>query len=208
MAGWTLPTFPFLWPVPLQTAGARAAPLMLPAPTPVSAALDTITLTNIAQRLTNIETLLQRSARAAGAPLVTSENLVMAVILTGTVAVGTELEVDVEFTDLLGNRVEFAHLSITEVDIAAPGLVNADDVRLRLFRAGRRRVPQDLAVELTGSSLIAATWQASFSNRRLEYSDLDGESELHVSIRNTAGNSGPGTFQLRFYARAFPKAQS
>ena len=124
-------------------------------------------------------------------------------LTTPTVAVGSESEFDLEFTDLEGKPVKFVHLSITEVDIAAPQLVNADDVRLRLFRQGRRRVPQDLVAEFSGTSAVSGTWQSGFSNRRIEYTDLTGESKLYIAIRNTSGNSGPSTFEVRVYARVF-----
>jgi hypothetical protein len=152
-------------------------------------------------------TVLQLGALPNAAPVVTSEVLVKAVVSTPSVAVGAESEFDVELTDLWGKPIDFSHLSITEVDIAAPQLVNADDVRLRIFRTGRRRVPQDLVAEFTGTSVVAGTWQASFSNRRIEYSDSDGEDELHLAVRNSSGNSGPSTFDLRFFARAFPKTR-
>jgi hypothetical protein len=138
--------------------------------------------------------------------LVTREDLAVAVISTPSVAVDVEGQFEVSFTDLEGTPIKFAHLSITEVDIAAPQLVNADDVRLRFFRQGTRRVPQDLVVEFTGTSLIAATWQASFVNRRIEYTDNTAQSKLYMAIRNTAGNSGPTTFEVRCYARVFPIA--
>lgn len=150
-------------------------------------------------------TTLQLGALPDAAPVVTSEALVMAVIASPTVLVGNESTFELEFTDLRGNPVKFEHLSITEVDIAAPQLVNADDVRLRLFRTGQRRVPLDLVAEFTGTSAVAATWQASFSNRRIEYTDLAGESTLYIAIRNTAANSAASTFEIRVYARAFPK---
>ena len=171
-------------------------------------------LTTMATHMANIEallragaapsTILQLGALPGAAPVVTTEALVMAVISVPTVGVGIEITRDVEFTDLEGNRVEFAHLSITEVDIAAPQLVNADDVRLRLFRTGRQRVPQDLVAEFTGTSVVSGTWQASFSNRRIEYSDLDESNELHLAVRNTSGNSASSTFDIRVYARIFP----
>ena len=137
------------------------------------------------------------------APLVTTENMVVAFLTTPTVTVGTESESEVDFKDLLDKPVKFVHLAITEVDIAAPQLANADDVRLRLFQRRTRLVPQDLVAEFTGSSLITGTWQASFSNRRIEYTDVSGRSKLYIAIRNTAGNSGPSIFDLRFYARVF-----
>ena len=149
-------------------------------------------------------TILQLGALPDTAPVVTSEALVKAVIVSATVAVSIETNFDLEFTDLRGNPIEFEHLSITEVDIAAPQLVNADDVRLRLFRTGQRRVPQDLVAEFTGTSAVSGTWQASFSNRRIEYTDLAGESKLYIAIRNTAANSAPTTFEVRVYARTFP----
>ena len=187
-----LPPFPPpLPPLPLLPGGAA----------PSGAGSDDAPLVDTTQtteaRLGRIEELLARG-------LVTREDLGMAVLLTPTVAVDAERSFEVSFTDLSGNPITFVHLSITEVDIAAPQLVNADDVRLRLFRQGTRRVPQDLVAEFTGSSLISGTWQASFVNRRIEYTDLTGESKLYVAVRNTAANSGPSTFELRFYARVFP----
>ena len=183
---WPLPPLP---PLPPGLGGATVAesdtaPLVDPPQTTEA-------------RLGRIEELLARG-------LVTREDLAMAVLLTPTVAVDAERSFEVSFTDLSGNPITFVHLSITEVDIAAPQLVNADDVRLRLFRHGTRRVPQDLVAEFTGSSLIAGTWQASFVNRRIEYTDLTARSKLYIAVRNTAGNSGPSTFDLRFYARVFP----
>jgi hypothetical protein len=128
----------------------------------------------------------------------------MGVLSTPSIGVDVERDFELQFTDVAGNAINFAHLTITEIDIAAPQLVNADDVRLRFFRQGTRRVPQDLVAEFTGSSLIAATWQASFVNRRIEYTDLTKLSKLYLAIRNTSGNSGPSTFEIRFYARIFP----
>ena len=152
-------------------------------------------------------TILQLGALPAAAPVVTSEVLVKAVVSTSSVAVNSERNVDVKFTDLWGNPIEFSHLSITEVDIAAQQLVNADDVRLRLFRTGQRRVPLDLVAEFTGTSAVTGTWQAAFSDRRIEYDDLDGKDELHLAVRNSSGNSAPTTFDLRFFARPFPKSR-
>ena len=140
-------------------------------------------------------------------PLVTIENLVIAALSTPTVTVGTESEFELEFKDFLNNAIKFDQLSVTEVDIAAPDLVNADDVRLRLFRQGRRRVPLDLVAEFSGSSVTSGTWQASFSNRRIEYTDENHRSRLYIAIRNKAGNSGPTTFQLRFTARSSPRTE-
>ena len=137
----------------------------------------------------------------------TIENLVIAALSTPTVTVGTESEFELEFKDFLNNPINFDQLSITEVDIAAPQLVNADDVRLRLFRQGRRRVPLDLVAEFSGSSVTSGTWQASFSNRRIEYTDENHRSRLYIAIRNKAGNSGPTNFQLRFTARASPRTE-
>ena len=148
--------------------------------------------------------ILQLGALPAAAPVVTTEFLVQAALSSPSIPVGNETTFELEFTDLNGNPIKFEHLSITEVDIAAPQLVNADDVRLRLFRTGQQRVPQDLVAEFTGTSLVSGTWQASFSNRRIEYTDLGGESKLHIAVRNTAANSAPSTFDLRFYARTFP----
>ena len=161
---------------------------------------NTAAITNLAQSLAG-----KTSPFPLNAPLVTTEVLMKAVLSTPSVLVGNESTFDVELTDLWDNPIEFSHLSITEVDIAAPQLVNADDVRLRLFRTGRQRVPQDLVAEFSGTSAVSGTWQASFSNRRIEYSDLDGKSNLHLAVRNTSGNSGPTTFDLRFFARPFPK---
>ena len=148
--------------------------------------------------------ILQLGALPDAAPVVTTESLVMAVIASPSIPVGNESNFDLEFTDLKGRPIKFEHLSITEVDIAAPQLVNADDVRVRLFRTGQRRVPQDMVAEFTGTSAVAATWQASFSNRRIEYTDLTGESTLYIAVRNTTANSGPSTFDIRVYARVFP----
>ena len=170
----------------------------------------------MARHMANIEVLLRAGAAPStilqlgtlpdAAPVVTSEALVMATLSSPSIPVGIETDFSLDFTDLEGKAIKFVHLSITEVDIAAPQLANADDVRLRLFRRGTRRVPHDLVAEFTGTSAVAATWHASFSNRRIEYTDLTGESKLYVAVRNTAGNSAPSTFDLRFYARKFQPA--
>ena len=186
---WPLPPLP---PLPPGLGGAAAGVAGSDGtPPPAETSLST------EDRLGRIEELLARG-------IVTREDLAKAMISTASVAVAAETNFEVDFTDLAGNPIKFAHISITEVDIAAPQLVNADDVRLRVFRNSQRRVPQDLVVEFTGTSLVAATWQASFNNRRIEYTDDTGLSKLYIAIRNTSGNSGPTTFEVRFYARVFP----
>lgn len=154
------------------------------------------------------ENVLSLGALPEAAPVVTTEALAKAVLASPSVAVGTESDFEVQFTDLAGRGIRFQHLSITQVDIAAPQLLNADDVRLRLFHRSSRRVPEDLAAEFTGTSAVSGTWQASFSNRRIEYDDLTGQSKLYLALRNSAGNSGASTFELRFYARVFAPSPS
>ena len=187
-----------LWPFP--SLPPLPSGLVLPAP-PRDAVSDGAFLADSLQRS---EKLLGRLEELLALGIVTREDVVKVALTTPTVTVGTESEFEVEFKDLLDKPVKFVHLTITEVDIAAPQLANADDVRLRLFRQSRRRVPQDLLAEFTGSSVVSGTWVANFSNRRIEYTDVSGRSKLYIAIRNTAGNSGPTTFDLRFYARAFP----
>ena len=153
----------------------------------------------------NTRALQQIERRLATAtPMVTSEALAKAVLLSASITVGTETDFELEVTDLWDRVTPFSHLSITEVDIAAPLLVNADDVRLRLFRTGQRRVPQDLVAEFTGTSLVTGTWSAAFSNRRIEYTDETKKSTLYISIRNTSGNSRASPFEVRIYGRRFP----
>lgn len=174
---------------------------------------NTRALLQIQHHLATIEALLRAGATPAAilatgalpaaAPVVTSEALVKAVLTSASVVVGTESNFELKFTDLSDKPIDFIHLTITEVGIAAPQLANADDVRLRLFFTGQRRVPQDLVAEFTGTSAVSGTWQASFSNRRIEYTDRTGQSKLWVAVRNTAGNSAASTFDLRFYARFF-----
>ena len=144
-----------------------------------------------------IEQLLARG-------IVTREDLVMAVILTASIPVGTERDVEVDPTSLSNVPVEFTHLTITEVDIAAPLLVAADNVRVRLFRQGTRRVPQDLVAQFDQTSGITGTWASLNANQRIEYTDLTGLNKVYLAIRNTAANSGPSPIEVRIYGRRFP----
>ena len=177
---------------PLLPLYPPPAGLVVPAPTS-DALSDGASLADTLRRMEELLTL----------GIVTREDLVKGLLLSPSITVGTETNFELQFKDLRDNPVNFIHLSITEVDIAAPQLVNADDVRLRLFRDGRRRVPLDLVAEFSGTSAVSGTWQSGFSNRRIEYTDLTGESKLYIAIRNTSGNSGPSTFEVLVYARVF-----
>lgn len=165
-------------------------------------------LASMNQQLTAMATTLQRFESTLRNGLITREDIVMIPHSTPSVAVGIETSFDLKALDLTGRALDFVHLTITEINIAAPQLVNADDVRLRIFRQGARRVPQDLVAEFTGTSAVSGTWQASFANRRIEYTDLNHKSTLWIAVRNSSGNSSISTFDLLFYARVFlPKSR-
>ena len=136
---------------------------------------------------------------------ITREDLVVTVLSTPSVPVNTESTFTLEFTDLEGHPIGFVHLSITEVDIIATQLSASDAVRLRIFRSGQRRVPQDLVAEFSGASQVSDTWASAFSNRRIEYTDLSKQSKLYLNVRNNSGNSVSTTFEVWVYGRTFPK---
>lgn len=137
-------------------------------------------------------------------PISPYEDLVMARVSSPTVPVGISHDLEVQVTDLWGRPVDFAHISITQVEISARELVNTDSVRLRFYRHGTRRTPQDLVADFDGTSQLTDTWYAAFSDRRIEYGAPDVQSTIYLTARNTTGNSGPTTFQITLYGRRFP----
>jgi hypothetical protein len=128
----------------------------------------------------------------------------MAQASSATVAVGASLDMEAQVTDLWGYPIDFAHISITQFEISAAQLINTDSVRVRLYRVGTRREPADLVVDFDGTSQLTGIWYSSFTDRRIEYSRLGPDNKVYLTVRNTAGNSGPSTFQLILYGRRFP----
>ena len=136
--------------------------------------------------------------------VISREDLVMARITSPTVPVGESLDLDPEATDLWERPVEFAHISITQIEISAAQLLNTDSVRLRFYRYRTRREPQDLVADFDGTSQLTGMWYSSFTDRRIEYSGQDKSDEIHITVRNTSGNSAATTFQIIVYGRRFP----
>lgn len=157
----------------------------------------------VEQLLTRVDLLLQKSVTPSGddAP---SDGMVMAQIFTASVPVGVSQNLEAQVTDLWGQPVDFAHITVTEVAISAPQLVATDAVRLRLYRRGTRVDPQDLLAEFNGTSHVVDTWVGAFTTRQIEFTGLDRLSKAYMTIRNTEGNSGPSPFQIYLYGYGYP----
>ena len=136
--------------------------------------------------------------------VVTREDMAIGEVTSPSVAVGDSRDIQLELTDLWLNPIKFSLFTITQVDIAAPGLAAADAVRLRLYRSGKRRDPADVVAEFDGTSQVSGMWVAAFSNRRIEYIDANKANTVWIRVRNTAGNTGVTIFQVRLYGRHFP----
>lgn len=155
------------------------------------------------QLLTNVALLLQKGVapREGDAP---SEGWIRAQISSASVPVGISRDLEAQVTDFWGRPIAFAHITLTQVAISAPQLVDADAVRLRVYRRGTRAEPQDLLAEFDGTSQVTGMWAASFTSRQIEFSGLDERSKLYLTVRNTSGNSGPTTFQIYIYGYHYP----
>ena len=156
------------------------------------------------QLLSRVDLLQQKSVTLQGDSVALGERWTKAQISSASVAVGVSNNLEAEVTDFWGRQLAFIHMTITGVAIAAPQLVNADAVRLRLYRRGTRAEPQDLLAEFDGTSQVAGMWAAAFTNRQIEFSGLDERSKIYLTVRNTAGNSGPTTFQVFIYGLRYP----
>ena len=187
----------------LQVPKLPALPELLPSPEAILQALNRIEEC-LRQRPATESSDLAKILAALQAGIPTVEVLAIGEANVATVAVDTEVDVDISIKDILtGERVTFTHLSITQIDIYAPQLVAADAVRLRLFIRGTRTVPQDIVVEFDGVRDLTGTWFRTFNNRRIEYYDLDNKDYIRARVRNTAGNSAASTFGIRIYGRVF-----
>jgi hypothetical protein len=149
------------------------------------------------------EATLQRIDRRLGLPLITEENMAVGEVTTGSVRVGESIDAFILLLSLDGKALPPCHFALTQIEIATE-LAATDAVRLRLFRSEVRRVPQDLQAEFDGASQISGTWVASFSNRRIEYTDSSNANKVWLEVRNTTGNSRTGAFQVRIYGRPLP----
>ena len=172
---------------------------------PPAAPIPQGSLTAQIDQLSTRVALLQQQK---GVPITDSKTLgerwAKAHISSASVTVGDSQNLEAEITDFWGRPLAFAHITITGVAISAPQLVNADAVRLRLYRRGTRAEPQDLLAEFDGASQVAGMWAAAFTNRQIEFSGLDERSKVYLTVRNTAGNSGPTTFQVFIYGLRYP----
>ena len=159
----------------------------------------------LTQLVTRVNLLLQKGVapREGDAP---SEGWIRAQISSASVPVGISRDLEAQVTDFWGRPIAFAHITLTQVAISAPQLVDADAVRLRVYRRGTRAEPQDLLAEFNGTSQVTGMWAASFTSRQIEFSGLDELSKVYLTARNTAGNSGPTTFQLYLYGYHYPAA--
>ena len=151
--------------------------------------------------LDRIEAILKETHALLAQGITTREDPVIGQIATASVAVGESLDSFVQLTDVKGDALPFSLLTINQIAIAAPQLVAADLVRLRLYYRGTRQEPADLVAEFDGASQVSGMWAAAFTNRRIEYVDGNKENKVWVRIRNTAGNSGSTTFTIRLYAQ-------
>ena len=140
-----------------------------------------------------------------GETLVALENLAIVEANSPTVLVGNSFQFDVPLNDLQGQAVDFSLFLVTQILIAAPGLATGDSVRLRLYRRTTRVVPQDIVAEFDGTSQLSDVWFAGFSNRRIELLDSDNRGQVHGDIRNTTGNSGPGSFLILLHGIRYPR---
>ena len=156
------------------------------------------------QLLTGVNVLLQESVTPRGDNIPLNEGWIKAQITSASVPVGTIQNLEAEVTDFWGRPLDFAHITITQVAISAAQLVDSDAVRLRVYRRGTRSEPQDLLAEFDGTSQVTGMWAASFTSRQIEFSGLDERSKLYLAVRNTAGNSGPSTFQIFLYGYRYP----
>ena len=163
---------------------------------PAPAAID-------AAKLASMETLLGRIVTLLEQPSARGEALAIADVISASVNVGSSQDLDVQAHDLQNRVVPFSMMTITQVDVAAPGLASTDAVRLRIFLSGARRDPQDLVAEFDGSSQTSGTWLAAFTNRGIQYTDRNKKDTLWLQIRNTAGNSAATFFTIRVYGFAF-----
>ena len=117
----------------LQVPKLPALPELLPSPEAILQALNRIEEC-LRQRPATESSDLAKILAALQAGIPTVEVLAIGEANVATVAVDTEVDVDISIKDILtGERVTFTHLSITQIDIYAPQLVAADAVRLRLF---------------------------------------------------------------------------
>ena len=167
------------------------------APEPITPPPDTsgpVTLRRIETLLGEMRTLLAQGITAR-------EDPVIGEIATSSVAVGDSLDSFVQLTNLQNEVLPFSLLTINQIAIAAPGLVAADLVRLRLYYRGTRKNPEDLVAEFDGASQVAGMWAAAFTNRRIEYVDGNKENKVWLAVRNTTGNSGITTFRIRLYGQ-------
>lgn len=151
-----------------------------------------------------MEKYLGRIVALLEQPPVRAERIVTAESVSPTVLVGNSVSLDVQVQDLGRHVSSFSLLTITQLEIAAPGLAAADVVRLRIYRTGLRRDPQDLVTEFDGASMATGTWFASFSNRGIVYKDGNTKDTVWLQVRNTAGNSAATFFIVRLSGYAFP----
>ena len=135
------------------------------------------------------------------------EDLVVVRVSTPSVSVGTNYDWDAQVNDVWDRPQTFSHLSIVQVNIAAPGLAAADSVTLRLYTRGDRRIPQDLMADITGTSDLSGTWFGSITTRRSEYDDSTDQDQVWGRLTNASGNSAPSNFEVTIYARRFPREE-
>ena len=148
-------------------------------------------------RLASIEALLARG-------LVTRGDWALGEVSSPTVLVGNSMDLDMKVQDLQGKSLPFSLFTISQVEIAAPQLVAADAVRLRIYRRGTRRNPLDVMAEYDGTSHTSGMWVASFSKQDLEYRDENEMDTIWLQVRNTAANSAATSFTIRIHGSAFP----
>ena len=185
-------------PPAVDIARVPRSPAVDVAPVPRSPAVDVA-------RLEALESLVARLVTVRQQPSARGEVLVGAEVMSASVNIGSSQDLDVQVADLqdpLGRVVKFSVLTLTQIEVVAPGLVATDAVRLRIFLSGTRRDPQDLVAEFDGASHIAETWLAAFTKRRITYRDLSRKDTLWVQIRSAAGNTAVTTFTIRVWGCA------
>lgn len=121
---------------------------------------------------------------------------------TPTVAIGQTSDLDLQLSSLLTQLiVPLKHVAIVQVDVVAGQLAVSDGVNVRIFSRSARHSPMEVVADFDGTSQLTDVWAASFSNRRIDYEDLDKKEIMWVRITNKAGNSKASDFRVTVHVK-------
>lgn len=191
---------------PIDIGGAITVPPTTVTPAPSGVQLPKVipSVRSLEETLQKIENAMVDIERALRYGTARPKDLLLATWNVPTVSIGGVKTEGPPTRDIYGREAIFAHLTIVQVDIAAPQLAAADSVTFRIYNRGTFSAPLELVAEFTGASQVSGMWFASFSNRRIEYTDETNLARVYMTITNAAGNSIASTFNIRVWGERYP----